>query len=119
MDHLWSLGDGAAGVTVREVHGVLGRQRVLAYTTLMTVLDRLARKGVVDRVREGRAWSYTVAASREQLTAETMRRSLDDLGSSDRRSALLRFLDDSSPAELTELRSALDELEERRRVNRG
>ena len=93
-------------MTVREVHGVLGTQRMLAYTTLVTVLDRLARKGVVERVREGRVWSYTVAASREQLTAETMRRTLDDLGSPDRRSALLLFLNDSSPAELTELRSA-------------
>ncbi|WP_411283499.1 BlaI/MecI/CopY family transcriptional regulator [Lapillicoccus sp.] len=119
MDHLWSLGDGAAGVTVREVHGVLGTERVLAYTTLMTVLDRLARKRVVERVREGRAWSHTVAASRGQLTAERMRRTLDDLGSSDRRSALLHFLNDSSPTQLTELRSALDELEERHRADRG
>jgi len=119
MDHLWSLGDGAAGVTVREVHGVLGTERMLAYTTLMTVLDRLAKKGVVERVREGRARSYTVAASREQLTAETMRRTLDDLGSPDRRSALLHFLDDSSPTEIDELRSALDELEERPRADRG
>jgi predicted transcriptional regulator len=48
-----------------------------------------------------------------------MRRTLDDLGSPDRRSALLHFLDDSSPTEIDELRSALDELEERPRADRG
>lgn len=48
-----------------------------------------------------------------------MRRTLDDLGSSDRRSALLHFLNDSSQAQLAELRSALDELEERHRADRG
>jgi len=113
MDHLWSLGPDAPGVTVREVHDVLGTQRDLAYTTLMTVLDRLSKKGVVERERDGRAWRYTPAASRDQLTAETMRRTLDHLGSTDRRSALLHFLDDSSPEEIDELRAALAELVKR------
>lgn len=113
MDHLWSLGPDAPGVTVREVHDVLGTQRDLAYTTLMTVLDRLSKKGVVERERDGRAWRYIPAASRDQLTAETMRRTLDHLGSTDRRSALLHFLDDSSPEEIDELRAALAELVKR------
>ena len=115
MEHLWGLAEqGVSGVTVREVHDVLGTERDLAYTTLMTVLDRLAKKHLVDRERDGRAWRYTATASRDRLTADTMRSTLDELGADDRRSALLHFLDDSSPEELDDLRQALAALESRR-----
>ena len=55
MDVLWDVVPGTSdGVTVREVADALdGRE--LAYTTVMTVLDRLAGKGMVQREREGRA----------------------------------------------------------------
>ena len=54
MDVLW---DRSGPATVREVvDGLDGRD--LAYTTVMTVLDRLAGKGMVERERAGRAWSY-------------------------------------------------------------
>ncbi len=130
MDHLWAVGGDAEraghdldsvgettspGVTVREVHEVIGAQRDLAYTTLMTVLDRLAKKGLVARVRDGRAWRYTAAASRDRLTADALRTTLAPLAASERRSALMHFLDDSSPGELDDLRLALRDLEARRR----
>lgn len=119
MDHLWSFPEGGRGLTVREVHDALSGDRARAYTTVMTVLDRLARKGLVQRERDGRAWRYAPAATRDQLTAETMRRTLGDLGAPDRRAALLHFLDASSPAELEELRAALAELERRQAPGRG
>jgi len=134
MDHLWSVAgdgdpaeddaddDGATtprGVTVREVHEVIGAQRDLAYTTLMTVLDRLAKKGLVTRIRDGRAWRYTAAASRDRLTADALRTTLAPLDAGERRSALLHFLDDSSPDELDDLRLALRDLEGRRVGSRG
>jgi predicted transcriptional regulator len=127
MDHLWSATPqasddsgavgvtGVTGVSVREVHDVLGPQRDLAYTTLMTVLDRLAKKGLVDRVRDGRAWRYTPAATRERLTADALRTTLAPLDATERRSALLHFLDASSPEELDDLRLALRDLEARQR----
>lgn len=117
MDHLWSLPPGSRGLTVREVHDALSGDR--AYTTVMTVLDRLARKGLVERERDGRAWRYAAAATRDRLTAETMRRTLGDLGAPDRRAALLHFLDASSPAELEELRAAVAELQRRQDPGRG
>lgn len=118
MDHLWSAqeagGPDWSGVSVREVHDVLGAQRDLAYTTLMTVLDRLAKKGLAERERDGRAWRYRAAASRDRLTAEALRTTLDPLAGEDRRAALLHFLDRSTPEELDDLRAALAELEQRR-----
>ncbi len=44
MDHLWSAGDPQ---TVRQVHEALSARRELAYTTIMTVLQRLAKKNLV------------------------------------------------------------------------
>ena len=117
LETLWDL-DGTdaerPGASGRAVHDRLqGRDgRDLAYTTVMTVLDRLSKKGLVTRERDGRAWRYTPAGTRESLTAETMRASLDDV--TDRRAALLHFLDGATPEELDDLRAALSEVEQRR-----
>jgi len=114
MEHLWSATPAhPEGLTVREVHDAIGVERGLAYTTLMTVLDRMAKKDLVARERDGRAWRYTPASTREELTSETLHHTLGELAGGERRSALLHFLDHSSPAELAELRAALADLEAR------
>lgn len=114
LEHLWAEGPAhPEGLTVREVHDVVGVQRQLAYTTLMTVLDRMAKKSLVTRERDGRAWRYTAASSRDELTSETMRHALGELAGSERRSVLLHFLDESTPEEIDELKAALAELEAR------
>ncbi len=64
MEVLW---DASAPVSVREVHDVLSASSDLAYTTVMTVLDRLAKKHILLRDRDGKAWLYWATASREQL----------------------------------------------------
>ncbi|MBM6403380.1 BlaI/MecI/CopY family transcriptional regulator [Phycicoccus sp. CSK15P-2] len=112
MERLWDAGS-TDGATVREVHEALERDRDIAYTTVMTVLDRLAKKELVTREREGRAWRYFPADSREALTARTMRRTLDDMAVTDRRSALLHFLDGASTDEIADLKAALAEVEAR------
>ncbi len=111
MDVLWQQGP---GLTVRVVHESLS-ERDLAYTTVMTVLDRLAKKDLVTRVRDGRAWSYAAASSREELTAASMRTGMESLDTADRREAMLHFLGDASPDELADLRDALAEVERRHR----
>ncbi len=95
------------------MHDRIGVERGLAYTTVMTVLDRMSKKDLVDRERDGRAWRYTAAYSREQLTSETLHHTLGELAGAERRNALLHFLDESSPQVIDELREALAELESR------
>lgn len=113
MEQLWDrAAEHPEGESVREVLEGLPAGRDLAYTTVMTVLDRLTKKQLVTRARDGRAWRYRPAGTRESLTAETMRASLED--ASDRHAALLHFLDGASPDELAELRAALAEVERRR-----
>lgn len=129
MDRLWDAAGGEhfAGTTVREIHESIERDRTIAYTTVMTVLDRLAKKKLVTRERDGRAWRYAPAGSREEMTAETVRSTLDDLDVTDRRAALLHFLDGASTAEIADLKAALAEVEGRaasgstrlRRARRG
>ncbi|PGH43519.1 Predicted transcriptional regulator [Micromonospora sediminicola] len=105
MDVLWDSVPGTSdGVTVREVADALdGRE--LAYTTVMTVLDRLAGKGMVQREREGRAWRYRPAATREAHIAQLMLDALDLGGSRD--AALVRFARSVTGTEADVLRAAL------------
>ncbi|MFR9775599.1 BlaI/MecI/CopY family transcriptional regulator [Micromonospora sp. MS34] len=67
----------------------------LAYTTVMTVLARLAAKGVLTRIRTGRAYTYRPVGDEAELTARRMRRLLDDGG--DRTAVLTRFVGALSP----------------------
>lgn len=107
MEQLWSA---SGPLTVREVHEQLSGTRELAYTTVMTVLDRLAKKKLTDRERDGKAWRYSAAAPREELAADLMRDALDRAG--DRREALVRFVGQVSDEEAALLRDALSRLDE-------
>lgn len=60
---LWTLGEG----NVKDVRLALTSSRNLAYTTVMTVLDRLARKGGVARRKVGRSFVYSPMLSRDLL----------------------------------------------------
>lgn len=63
MRVLWADGE-------RAVRGVQGRlARRIAYTTVMTTLDRLFKKGFVTRRLEGRAFLYTAAVAQHEIEA--------------------------------------------------
>jgi predicted transcriptional regulator len=115
MEVLWARADaGPAGqeaATAREVGRALAGDRDLAHTTVMTVLDRLAKKGFLHRERDGRAWRYRPAATREAYVAELMLGALELTG--DRDAALARFARSVSGDEAEVLRRALDELTKR------
>ena len=98
---------------MRQVHDRFEGEREIAYTTVMTVLDRLSKKSLVTRERDGRAWRYLPAATREALTAQTMRRTMTDMDLTDRRAALLHFLDGATTDEIADLKAALAEIEGR------
>src|SRR5271168_3025268 len=66
MNTLWPMGEG----TVREIRDSLAPRRARAYTTIMTIMDRLARKGVVERQKKGRAYVYRAKLSAEDARAQ-------------------------------------------------
>jgi len=105
MDLLWSA---AGPLSVREAMEGLRPERVLAYTTVMTVLDNLHRKHWVHRHRDGRAWRYTPALSRQAYTAQLMHDAL--AVSDDRAGVFARFVEEIDPADAAALAAALREV---------
>ncbi len=98
---------------MRDVVSDLRPQRSLAYTTVMTVMDNLHRKGWLIRERDGRAWRYAPAVSRQVYTAQLMNDVL--AGSSDRAGALARFAEQIDADDAEALARALDEALAQRR----
>ena len=103
------LWDAPAPAAARDVLAGLARrdpaQPELAVTTVLTVLDRLRRKGLVRRERSGRAHLYQASVSREAYVADLM---VEALGQApDRSAALTRFLGGVDPADTDHLRRAL------------
>jgi predicted transcriptional regulator len=101
MDVLWEQPE---PMTVRAVGQALGG-RPLAYTTVMTVLDRLVKKGLVTRTRTGRAWAYRPSDGREAYIARLMLDALELTG--DRAAALVHFARSVSSPEAAVLHDAL------------
>lgn len=87
LQALWSLGE----ANVKEVQAIVARSRRLAYTTIMTVLERLVRKGRLSRRKVGRAFVYSLQASREAMRRAAIRELVEGFfdGSEDE---LIRFL---------------------------
>lgn len=105
MDRLWST---PGPVSVRDVLNVLRHERSIAYTTVMTVLDNLHRKGLVSRAKAGRAYRYSPVRSREEHTAVLMEQILNT--SADQSTTLLHFVEQMTPAEVARLRDVLNQL---------
>jgi predicted transcriptional regulator len=66
---LWSLQEG----NVKDVRRIVAQSRPLAYTTIMTVLERLVRKGKLTRRKVGRAFFYSPEASRDAMRRVAIR----------------------------------------------
>ena len=91
-------------VTVRDIVGDLERERPIAYTTVMTVMDNLRKKGWLRRQQDGRAYRYEPAVSGEEYSAGVMRQAL--AASSDRAGTLMHFIGELSAEEAAALAEA-------------
>ncbi len=86
MTYLWAI-DGPA--TTAEVHDAVAPE--LAYTTVMTILTRLWRKGQLARARVGRAYEYSPVLTEAQDRADRMQTTLGSV--EDRRAVLSSFVE--------------------------
>jgi predicted transcriptional regulator len=68
MNTLWPIGE----ATVREIRERLADRLPRAYTTIMTIMDRLTHKGVVERRKAGRAYVYRANLSAEEARAQAV-----------------------------------------------
>lgn len=106
---LWEGGE----LPTPEVFTLVGRPRGLAYTTVLTVLQRLYRKGLVSRRGEGKAHVYSAALSRDQFSerrGEFLAGAMIGLGSAGL-SAFLTEAQRLDPAFMDKLRGQLEELD--------
>lgn len=109
MEVLWEREQ----ATVQEVVDRLPQERKYAYTTVMTVMGRLAEKGILARVKRGRKYIYhpSVPPERlvEQSTSRAIRGLLEDFGDV----ALSQFVDavGDAPEQLEKLKALIDRME--------
>jgi BlaI family penicillinase repressor len=99
MNALWRLGE----ATVRDIHGALATTRPRAYTTIMTILDRLTQKGVVERQKAGRAWLYKANLSADQARTHAVARLVEGFfqGSTEALASHISTLNKSPQANVT------------------
>jgi predicted transcriptional regulator len=103
LEALWRREPSAS---VRDVHADFPNA---AYTTLMTTMERLHRKGILSRQRVGRAFVYEVRFSREELETTAAARALGPLLKGDSARPILSYFVEAVSREDSQL---LDELEE-------
>src|SRR5215813_3040693 len=101
MRKIWAR---AQPATVRDIVSELERERPIAYTTVMTVMDNLRKKGWLRRQADGRAYRYEPLMSAEQYGAGLMRQALD--ASHDRAAVLMHFIEDLSAEEAAAVEEA-------------
>jgi predicted transcriptional regulator len=104
-------------VTVRDVLGDLRTERPIAYTTVMTVMGNLQKKGWLRRHAEGRAYRYEPLVSAEEYSAGLMRQAL--AASTDRPAVLMHFIEELSAEEAKALEEAYRRLTGQRRPAGG
>ena len=117
MEVVWTRREQA----VRDVQARLPRP--VAYTTVMTTLDRLYKKGLVTRRREGRAFVYTAMFSQDEMAASLTSNLLESVLSNGS-GAARPFLSNLVDAVSAEDKELLDELErlvrdKRQRIRNG
>ncbi len=66
LEHVWTSGS----TTAKVAYGQLGTARGISLNTVQSTLERLYRKGLLERVKSGHAYHYSAAVAREQLIAD-------------------------------------------------
>ncbi len=93
--------------SVAQVRAALARP--LAYTTVMTVLDRMSAKGVVARRKHGRAYLYSAALPREAARARAVQQLIADLFDNDPRALAQYLAGGATPKPLRKVSPRIDD----------
>lgn len=109
MQRIWDHG---GTLTVRDLFEELREERNIAYTTVMSTMDHLYRKGWLARERDGKAYRYAPVASREEYSARLMREAMAAAG--DTEAVLSHFVAQMDGTESAALRAVVAKLAEDR-----
>jgi predicted transcriptional regulator len=114
MRALWDLGEGS----VEQVRQTLPAKHRGAYTTIQTVLNRLAERGLVARERESNVIRYSPAVSESDYYSRSLAETLSSASDEARRAALAQVVGELGPGEFDQVRSLAREVAKRRRTGR-
>ena len=106
-------------VTVREVSDQLKRRREIAYTTVMTVMSRLADKGLLQKIKQGNAFLYRPTSSKEEFTQSTVKKVINELLGDFTAPVLSQFVDsvdEDNPERMEELARLIEEKRKKKNV---
>ncbi|WP_212775125.1 BlaI/MecI/CopY family transcriptional regulator [Polycladomyces abyssicola] len=111
MEVLWSK----RTATVQEVVDELNDEKNYAYTTILTILTRLTRKGVLIRIKEGRMYRYQPRYTKEEWVKKVTSQAVEGLLSDFGELAIAQFVDTvgNTPDQLEKLKRLIRELEGR------
>lgn len=113
MEIIWRSTD---PVLVREVAEYLQKKRKIAYTTVMTIMNRLVNKGLLSRKQDGRAYLYKGAVSKDKFLTRISRQIIKNFVASFGDAAVAHFVEEVgklSPVKRTKLRRLLKEAKKR------
>ena len=99
MTAVWKLGD----AKVEDVRALRPARSRLAYTTVQTVMNRLAERGLLARERSGNAFVYRAKYQEADYLAERIGQRLAEASPHARRQALVSLIEDLAPGELDEV----------------
>lgn len=108
MEILWARGESSIHDVVTE----LNKNNEYAYTTIMTVMSRLAEKGILSRIKSGRLHQYSPAFTPEEFirnkSSQAVKEVLDDFGDT----AIAQFVDNIklNPKSLNALKQFVEEV---------
>jgi predicted transcriptional regulator len=111
MECVWELGS----ASVKDVHRCLLDRREIAYTTVMTVMSRLAAKGFLVSHTEGRAYIYEPSTDRETFCAGVVKEFISEMLADADRGVLTHFVDSVTEGDRNQLEMLAQIIEERRR----
>jgi len=110
MRVLWERG----ASSVDQVRSALPAQHRGAYTTIQTILNRLAERGLLTRKRQGKALIYAPRIAEAEYLTSSLHRALAGASQEARRAALVGLVGDLDPRELDDIRELADEVRSRR-----
>lgn len=111
MKTLWRLGRGS----VEDVRRALPARQQGAYTTVQTILNRLAERGLLRRERSGNVIYYSPRMSEADYLARSIQHTLAGASADARRVALAHLVGELAPRELEEIREPAAEIRRRRK----
>lgn len=109
MKILWSKKE----ATVQEVLAELNKQNDYAYTTIMTIMNRLDKKGILTRDKVGKGYLYKARYNQDELVQQTSSEKIEQLLGNYGEIAIAQFVDavGHNPDQLNKLKQLIQNLE--------